>query len=356
MDYELMKREIDIKMRAVIEQAKDKKLTATDATAQIEALRAEKKDIEQRQALAAAPVTTREKESGWQDIRSALLEKRAVTQNGAGAVNVVNDIVAAFVDRNKTGSLISKYMGPSASSVVPVLNPTLALPAGAAEGATGTGVDSTAVLGAKTLVLKPYLSSLAVSTMALVSTPIDKKLSEIFAQAYAGAIDRQVLIGSGSGNDGLGVFIANAAGVPVAQDINVASAGNPKISDLRKLAGAVLSSTDTLTSAAIFMHHDIYSGIMADATAGQDPFKYELMQMKVMGVPIILSTYCPKILTAGSYVAVGGDFSKYAMAYAAELSIKAIDVVGTDNVTFQALQYMQFSPVLGTYFHRLKTV
>ena len=61
-------------------------------------------------------------------------------------------------------------------------------------------------------------------------------------------------------------------------------------------------------------------------------------------------------LTAGSYVAVGGYFGHYALAIAQEIMVDQIKTVGSDNVTFQALMYMQGTPLVATSFARLKTV
>jgi len=60
-------------------------------------------------------------------------------------------------------------------------------------------------------------------------------------------------------------------------------------------------------------------------------------------------------LTAGSYVAVGGQFKHYALAIAQELVIDQIKTVGTDGVTFQAFMYMTGQPLVSSSFRRLKT-
>lgn len=354
MDFENEIKKIDMELRSIKQSANVE--NALESSKRVDELLAKRSNLEKLNSIKEVPMETRSASSfGWSEIKEALMEKRAITSNGAGAVNVVQDIFRAFVDKNKMGSLISKYVGASASTVVPVFNPSMALPVGSAEGVTGVAGDGTAIFGPKSLLLKPYTNNIAISTMALQSTNLDKELPAIFADAYASAIDAQVLVGSGVGNAGLGVFVASASGVPVASDINCAGAGAPKIADLVKLAVEV-SGSNAGDGVAIVMSPAIFGAILADATAGNDPFKYELMTQKVLGLPIILSNHAPSATVAGSYVVVGGNFKHYAMAYAAELNIKGIDTIGTDNITFQALQYMQFTPILGSSFRRLKTV
>lgn len=314
-------------------------------------------EMKKAEAMKGAPVA-RGNESGtnWEDVKSALMEKRAITSSGAGAVSVSDEIFSVFVDKGKFANLVSRFDGASASSVIPVFAPHLALPVGSAEGATGIGADGTGVLGAKTLTPKPYYSPLAISRMALMSTSIGPKMRDIFGAAFSAAIDKQILVGDGTGNNGLGIFVANAAGVPVAQDIANAAAGMPKVADLVKLAIQIIGSTTDMGSTRIVMHPTIYSNIMADSTAGNDPFKYELKTFSIMGIPVILSTYCPSVSAAGTYVVAGGNFKDFAFAYANELTVDEIKTVGSDNITFQAFQYMNFAPIVGASFFRLKTI
>ncbi len=356
-DFDFEKKVINTEMRSWVEKAEKKEVTSEEASKKVDELKVRKNDLEKEEAtFKSSEFRAEDKGTKWADIKDSLLSKRAITQNGAGAVNVVNEIVKSFTDKNKLGPVIRKFMAASASSTVPVFAPGLAKPVGGAEGATGVAADSTGVLAGKTLTLYPYVSNVAISRMTLLSTSMDSELPGIFGDAYSSAIDYQVLVGAGTGQNGLGVFTASASGVSTAQDIAQASAGTTKIADLLKLAISVIGNTDNASNCRIVMHPTIFSGILADATAGQDPFKYQLIGMQVMGIPIVLSTHCPTTLTASSYLVVGGDFSKYAMAYASELSIDKINVVGTDNITAQAVSYMQFSPILGSAFYRLKTV
>lgn len=344
---------IKLEMRSWLEKAQKKEVDATTAKAEIEKLQAKKMELEQRAAQPAVDVVADAK-TAWSEVRSALMEKRSITQNGAGAVNVVSDIIRAIVDGNKLAGLVSKFGGPNASTVIPVLSPHLAKPAGRAEGVTGVSADSTAVLSPKTLQPKPYVSVLPVSRLALMSTSFDRDLPAIFAEAFAGAVDEQILVGSGTGNNGLGVFVADNNGVPTSQDITTGTVSGIKTADLVTLAVKVNAVMAGAAGKAIVMHPDVFATILADATAGTDPIKYQLLNMQVMGIPIILSTYAPNTIAGNQYVAVGGDFSKYAWAYANELTIDKVVTIGSDNITVQAIQYMNFAPIIKDRFYRLK--
>ncbi|MGD9940881.1 MAG: phage major capsid protein [Clostridia bacterium] len=321
----------------------------------------EKADNELRAMQAAEarmppPASAASEARGWADIRQALLEKRAITSGGAGQ-NTVPGIVSALVDGGRLVGKVSKFYGRNSVTNVPVMAPTLALPVGSVPGATGTASDSTAVLAGDALTLKPWYSTLPVSMDALISTDIERELPGIFAKAFGGSIDKLIIAGTGGGSDGLGVFVASASGVPVASDISVAAAGTPKWVDLSKLALTILGLGGDQQSLVIVMNPLIMAPLLAESTTGVDPFKVEfLTKGTILGIPVILSGYAPSATVAGSYVAVGGDFSHYAWAVAQELTIDPIKTVGSDNVTFQSFMYMQGKPLIGSSFRRLKTV
>lgn len=303
-----------------------------------------------------APAVEGRSGSGWGEVRKAILEKRAISAGGAGQ-NTVQGIVKTLVDGGRLIGKVSTFYGRNSTTNVPVFAPGVALPVGTAVGATGTASDSTAVLTGDALTLKPWYCTLAVAMDALLSTSIESELPDIFAKAFAGSFDKLIIAGTGVAPDGLGVFVASASGVPVASDIAVAAAGTPKWVDLGKLALTVLGLGGEQTNLAIVMNPLIMAPLLAESTTGVDPFKVEyLTKGTIIGVPVILSSYAPSATAAGSYVAVGGDFSHFGMAIAQELVIDPIKTVGSDNVTFQSFMYLMGKPLIGTSFRRLKTV
>ena len=356
-----------VEARAAIDKGdKDEVAKANAKVADIRAqfdAEAEFRKVEDSLANVPAPAAEKrvESASGWGEVRKLMLqaatEKRAVTSNGAG-VNTVSGIVKALTDGGKIAPKCAKFYGPNSQTVVPVFAPHLALPAGQTEGGTSIADDSTGVLAGKSLTLKPWMSILAVSNGALISTDIESELPGIFANAFSAAIDKAVCVGAGSGNDTLGVFIADASGVTTSQDIACAASGAPKWIDYVGMALTLLGSMNgPIEQAAIVVNPAVFKVALADTSAGTDPFRIEyLTKGTILGIPVILTGFGLTTLTAGSYVAVGGYFGHYALAMAQQLTIKPIDVVGSDNVTFQASIYMQGTPLVGTSFRRLKTV
>lgn len=321
-------------------------------------VKAEADMAEVRKAMELVPVLPENRSSseGWGEVRKAMLEKRAISSNGAG-VNTVSDVITALVDGGKLRSKVAVFTAPTAKSIVPTFAPSLALPVGQAPGATGVAADSTAVLAGKELALKSWMSILAVNMDALVSTSIEAKLPGIFAESFAGAIDKGILVGTGSGSDMLGVFVASASGVTTTQDIACAASGAPKWVDLIKLAGQIIGIGGDLSKAAIVMHPDLIANLLSEATTSTEALKTELLTKgTIRSIPVIESSYCPTTLTAGSYVAVGGHFNHYGLAIARELTIDPVKTVGYDGTTFQAFCYMQGAPIVATSFRRLKTV
>lgn len=289
-------------------------------------------------------------------IRFGEMEVRAITANGAG-VNTVPGVMSGPVDGGKLRSLVSVFTGKDSQSVVPVFSPHLAIPVGTAPGATGTASDTTAVLAGKSLTLNPWYSTLPVSMGALISTDIEARLPTLFGEAFGAAIDKMIAVGAGTGQDGLGVYVANATGVPTGSDIACAASGAPKWLDMIGLAGTILGLGGDLSKAAILINPTLVGNLLSESTASTEGLKMELLTRgTIRGIKVIESTYCPTTLTAGSYVCVGGYFDKYALAVAQEITIDPIKTVGADNVTFQAFMYMQGWPMIGGSFRRLKTV
>ena len=349
--------------RTLMGQLKEKResMTYLEATERemSEIRAAERRAIREAEARIPGPaagLAGMESRAAWAEIRTAMLEKRAITSGGAGQ-NTVAGIVKSLVDGGRLIVKVSTFYGRNSVTNVPVFAPGVALPVGSVPGATGTASDTTAVLTGDAMTLKPWYCTLPVSMDALISTSIESELPGIFAKAFGGSIDKLIIAGTGGGSDGLGVFVASASGVPVASDINVAAAGTPKWVDLSKLALTVLGLGGDPGNLAIVMNPLIMAPLLAEATAGYDPFKVEyLTKGSILGIPVILSGHAPSATVAGSYVAVGGSFDHYALAIAQDLTIDPIKTVGSDNVTFQSFMYLQGKPLIGTSFRRLKTV
>ncbi len=327
-----------------------------------------------KEAEAKIPAPPAEKRDNWKGFAESLLgmaesrkggsiplgfnETRAITSNGTG-INTEAGIVKSMIDGGKLRSAVSVFTGKNAQTIVPVFSPRMATPVGSVPGATGTASDATAVLAGKTLTLKPWYSTLQISRGALMSSDIAAYMSGIFEEAFGEAIDKAICAGLGTGSDALGVFVANADGVPTSSDIIMASgtvASGPLWTDYLNMAMTLLGLGGNAADLRIVVNPAVFRLALAQAASGFDPMKIEyLTKGTILGIPVILTSHAQAALTNDFYVAVGGNFRHYALAVAQEITVDEIKVVGSDNITFQAFMYLQGTPLIGSSFRRLQT-
>ena len=327
------------------------KVSAEAGKAKYAELRAKKADMDKRSAMKGAPLETRS--VSYADIAAAMKEKRAVTLNGTGAVNQVNELFKVLQAKTPILEKVRYFKGANASTNIPVWNPTIATPGNYAEGATSVAADSTGALGSQSLTPYAYISLLPVSAEALQLgiVDIESELDSIFGDAFAQAFHNAILTGDGTGRNMTGIFGA----IPTGNKVTAAATGNPKVADLVKLA---LNMKDKSDSAVIIMNPTIYSGIMADATTGvADLYKEELIRSKTIeGVQVILTSGAPSAVTAGSVVAAACDLSQYAFAMATEITIEPKKKVGDSNTYFEATVFANGKPIVPANFYGLVTV
>jgi HK97 family phage major capsid protein len=350
MNNKEKKLEIDMQLRSLQEDITSGKISADDAKTKFEELRAKKAEIEKAIALEEAPVEKRS--AATADIQKELIEKRAITLSGTGAINQIRELAKELQAKTPVLERVRYFYGPNASTNIPVLSPGLATPAAAAEGATSIAVDSTAVLGSKSVTPHAYVSILPISLEALSmgTVDFDSELPAIFADAFAQGFHKGILTGSGSGLAFTGLFGA----IPSANQIICKATGNPKIADLVELALTIQDLTD---SGVIVLAPSVYAAIMADSTTGVAEFyKEELIRSKTIeNVKVILTSASPSDLTAGSIVAVAGRLDDYALAMASEINIEPIKKVGDTNTYFQASVFANGIPIVEKNFFGLKT-
>ncbi|MDR1926606.1 MAG: phage major capsid protein [Endomicrobium sp.] len=348
-NLEQKKLDVDIQIRSLQEDIVSGKIKADDAKKKFEELRSQKKDIEQQIALAKAP---KDEVRSTADIQKALIEKRAITLSGTGAINQIRELAKELMAKTPILERVRYFYGPNASTNIPVLSPGLATPAVAAEGATSIAVDSTATLASKSITPHAYVSILPVSleTITMGTVNFDSELPSIFADAFAQAFHRGVLIGSGTGLDFKGIFNA----IPSTNEIECAATGNPTIADLVQLALTVQDLTD---NGVIVLAPSIYAGILADTTSGvADVYKEELIRAKTIeNVRVILTSAAPSVLTAGSTVAVAGRLDDYGLGMASEIAIEPIKKVGDTNTYFQASVFANGTTIVDKNFYGLIT-
>lgn len=289
------------------------------------------------------------------DIISAMKEKRAITLNGTGAVEVVNELFKVFKKKTEILNGLRYFRGPNASTVIPVLNPRPARPARAAEGATSIVSDRTAALGATTLLPETFVSVLPVSFETLKYIPVDfeNELLEIFADAFADCMAHNVI--NGRGKTTYYEFDGLFTSVPSGNKIACASSGAPTIADLVNLA--LTMQDKVMSDPCIVISPTLYAGITAATVQGYDVYKNELiMNRTIEGVKVLVSGYAPSTTTAASVVAVGFDRADYAVGVGAELVIEPLKKPGDTNTYFQCVMGMDGKPVCADNVYGLKAI
>ena len=346
MNEELMK--INIELRSLSEKIKDGSIKANEAEAKLNELRTQKKEIELK--IAQANVPTEERTTAVADIQKALIEKRAITLNGTGAINQIKELSKELARKKEILNLIKYFYGPNASTNIPILSPSIARPGKYAEGTTNVPKDTQANLYSKSITPYAYVSVLPISAEALTlgTVNLESELPGIFAEAFADGFVSQVLTGDGTGMNFDGLFNG------LTNTLECSTAGAPKIRDLVNLA---LTMRDYTDEALIVMNPTIYSHIMADATTGvAELYKEELIRSKTIeGVKVILTGYAPNVITAGSIVAVAFRPSDYGFGLASEINIEPIKQVGDTNTYFQAVMFANGTKILNKNFCGLET-
>jgi hypothetical protein len=349
MEKQLLENKIEL--RKLSEDVSTGKIKADEAKRKFEELRAKKADLEKRIALAKAPVIAKNKTSSFGEIAKAMIEKRAISLNGTGAINQISELVKELSKRTPLLEGVRKFYGPNASTNIPLFTPTMAVPGAYAEGATSIAADTQASLGSRSLTPRAFVSLLPVSaeSINLGSVNFESELPAIFADSFAQAFHKQICTGSGTGLNFRGIFTVAASNTNgITKD--------PCIAALRDLALLLQDYNDS--DAVIIMHPSIYSLIMSDTTGGEvDLYKEELIRSKTIeGVKILLTSSAPNaISTSGSCYAVGGSLQNFGFAVASELQIEPLKKVGDTNTYFQASVFTNGSPILDKEYFPLLT-
>jgi HK97 family phage major capsid protein len=337
---EVMLREIETNVEKRVEE-------------KIESSLVEKIDAKFRAALADLKPKVEPEVGGelYRVFKDAAEQKRAISINGAGAVNVVNNIVSLLTQKKAYSSKFSYFYGPNASTIIPVFSALPSLPSAVAEGGNIT-TDTAAGIGATTILPKAYPVKIPVSAEALLMTGADLegKIYEVIRDVVYARIARDSLIGSGAGDEMLGVFVDSA----LSNDVACAAIGAPKLADLLKLASEVQDYTD---DAAIIINPAFFVAMLGETTSDLAWLKEELGRNgSVLGIPVIRTKYAPTTTTAGSVVAVAMPLSNYAVAMAQEVKIDVIPDLATTYTYFRATAFFNGKPILAANGWQLKTV
>lgn len=307
------------------------------ATAKLEEFAKREAELEKQLAELERPVETRSAKTGLtnEDFLKAVQEKRSITIGDNGNINQVKQLFEQLADKDDILNEITFDYGPNASTAIPVLEPGLAEPESAAEGAGEISSDDDAAMITTEIYAKAYVSVLPVTAEALQMGTIDieAKLPDLFNKAFRKKMHRAMFTGTGTSKDVKGIFVsaaANTAGVtPLAGTV-------PTITEL---AGLALKVAQLDEKFELIMNSQTYQDILGDATAGKDieAYKQSLINNKeIEGVKVRLDARAPHLTTAGTVLVAAVPLSRFHMGVAGQVVITPIKKVGDTKTYFQA--------------------
>ena len=205
------------------------------------------------------------------------------------------------------------HLNQAASIGVPVESADAADAAWTTEVPVGLTGDATWAFGKRELGANQLIKLVKVTNKLIKTSafPVDQLVANKLTIKMRQALEKAIVAGTGSGQP-LGVFTADANGVTTARDVPTAGAtiaADDIIDCKRKVKSAYR------TKGVWVLNPDILSDIIKlKDLEGQYIWRSGLgctSPDRLYGSEVIESDYAPSTKTAGSYVAVYGDFSNY---------------------------------------------
>lgn len=331
----MTKEQIINEMQTIIDSAKkeERALNETEEKrmkeleGMIDVLKKESRAREMQEELRAQMKPADSKKEDAKEVRSelarAIMEKRAITVNGAGATAYIRDIVMQKIEKAPWLSQLDYIVAANANTIIPVLAPIPANGAYTAEGTTNVSADSTAVLSAKTLAPRAYVSLLQVSKNALTFTELERQIDRAYQKVFANTIHTEVVTGSGTNS-----FV----GLDVTTNKTAVSTAAVSLTGLLQLA---LKANGTLNNGIILINPDAFAAII-NANATSPIVASILATMQLYGMPIYTTNNLAGGAQDNEVWAVAFEPDNYAVGLAGEVMIDTINVKGDVNTYFQA--------------------
>lgn len=224
--------------------------------------------------------------------------------------------------------------------------------------ATEIGYDKAWEFGKRSLSPIDLVKQILITKKILAASafPIDTLAKDKIVEKLTSAFENGIINGSGS-NQPLGVFTASADGIPASRDVET---GASAIS-ADDLINMKMSLRPEYRSKAVWvMSTEVLKDVMKlKATDGRYLWQPAIAlgePATILGLPVIESEYAPTAKTAGSYVAVLGDFSHYWFAYWKGLDVTVLNekYAGTNQIGFLGHTLADGQPTLPVAFARLK--
>ena len=227
--------------------------------------------------------------------------------------------------------------------------------------------DSAWAFSKRELAPKDLAKLVKVSKKMIASSavPIDQLVRNKLAYKFMSAFEKGIVSGSGSGEP-LGVFTADANGVPTGRDVVSDRSAFLKASGMPCCADDLIKMKMKLRpgyrkNAVWVMHTDILKSIMLlKDNDGQYMWRPGLRDGEpdtILGMPVIESEFAPNIVGTNLYVAVLGDFKDYyKFAYWKNVDIQVlVEQFALKNcIGYLGHTLADGMPVLGEAFARLK--
>ena len=210
---------------------------------------------------------------------------------------------------------------------------------------------------------KPHLAKklIKISDKMLRADGMNAETIAIDAVSYIISITKEYMYLLGSGNqEPLGLFVPSSKGIPTSRDISTDMTTTDFTPDALKNAKYSLKAQYMKTARWLF-HRDGVAKV-AKLKDGEGRYMFEMSNQagavdSLLGRPVDMSEYVPNTFTAGQYVGMFGDLSKYWTVNSLALRIKRLNELfaATSEVGFLFELEFDGMPVLGEAFSRLKT-
>lgn len=222
--------------------------------------------------------------------------------------------------------------------------------------------DTSQTFGARDLTPTVVAKLATVSIQELMVEPnVEGLITDQLGYKYAVTEENGFLNGDGTSGQPLGVFTADASGIPASTDTPTASSGTFVSDDLISARYALKQPYLNDPTARWIFHRDIVGKIrkMKDqygqylwtaGIAGKAPDT-------VLDIPVCISEYAPNTLSSGNYIGILGAFSYYWIAeQQPQLTIQRLVELyaGNNEIGFIGRRFIDGAPALGEAFTRIK--
>ena len=224
--------------------------------------------------------------------------------------------------------------------------------------------ETTIATGKRELKPHPVAKLLKLSKKLLRQAAFDVEAEFMDRMAYKfGLVEEKAFLSGSGAEQPLGVFTASANGISTGRDVTAANNNKVVADDLittkYKLKAAYRNRAEWI------LHRDVVAQVrmLKDANnnyiwaTGIGPGNgYQGTPDTLLNIPLNESEYAPNTFTTGLYMAILGDFSKYAIVDALDMQVQVLQELYalTNQMGYVCRKETDGQPVLEEAFIRLK--